>query len=317
MKFGEEMKKKVNVFWYKHNEGQGNFGDELSPFIIERLSGLRVAYVDIRYLNDDKWMAIKTLIVNLLRRNIGMGKFFKFLCYNLISKPKVLLAVGSILQITKASNYNIWGSGVIYSRAKFPNHRFCAVRGDYSRQRIKELGYKDPIIVGDPAILLPLIYSQERNKRYKVGIIPHFMHYKDIKEHFSMRDVLVINLLDDFEKIISEICSCEITLSTSLHGIIVSHSYGIPSIWGDFSQTKSKINGDNVKFKDYFSSVKLPEYLPVKIDWGGDRENIQEKIQELTIRYSDVLLPDINLLRELQKGLIEVAPFPVKTEYRK
>ena len=33
---------RTNVFWYRHPEGYGNFGDELNPYIIQKLSGKQV-----------------------------------------------------------------------------------------------------------------------------------------------------------------------------------------------------------------------------------------------------------------------------------
>ena len=50
--------------------------------------------------------------------------------------------------------------------------------------------------------------------------------------------------------------------STSLHGLIISHAYGIPAIW----IKAGNIGTDGFKFKDYFSSVNIPYYSPIKLE---------------------------------------------------
>ena len=65
-----------------------------------------------------------------------------------------------------------------------------------------------------------------------------------------------------FHKIIDEINSCQVIISSSLHGIITCHAYNIPCLWYKFSE---KIVGDGIKFADYFSSVNIKPYNPFKL----------------------------------------------------
>jgi hypothetical protein len=53
------------------------------------------------------------------------------------------------------------------------------------------------------------------------------------------------------EKIIDKIKSCRCTISSSLHGFIVTHAYGIPGTWCKFS---NNVIGDGFKFIDYLSA---------------------------------------------------------------
>lgn len=76
------MKEKINLYWYKHNEGHGNFGDELNPYIIEKLTNLKVNHFDVNLFNLNKLLFIKTLTYSFLKKK---NKFIKiFIIYILL-----------------------------------------------------------------------------------------------------------------------------------------------------------------------------------------------------------------------------------------
>ena len=104
---------------------------------------------------------------------------------------------------------------------------------------------------------------------------------------FSGReDVLVINLLtEDVEFVINQILSCEKCISSSLHGLVVCHSYELPCLHVTFSDRdiqsglkEFEIGGDGVKFRDYFSSVCIPEYYPAMITQAKDIDKLHHLI---------------------------------------
>ncbi|WP_312825291.1 polysaccharide pyruvyl transferase family protein [Epilithonimonas sp.] len=307
--------KTIKLFWYKHPKGKGNFGDELNPYIISRLSDQKIEYTNIKLLNDKKWNAFIILLKELLKNRLSIKCFFQYLNFNFFSKPDILLSIGSVLQFNNYSNCTVWGSGTIAKRHAFKNANFLAVRGKYTQEKLKELGYTVPSIIGDPAVLLPMVYIPKLEKKYKLGIIPHYAHYDDIKSRVS-DEILVINLLDDIEDIIDLIVSCELTLSTSLHGIIVSHSYKVPSLWAYFTETKERLYGDNIKFKEYFSSVDLTEYETIEIT-SIENINIETIFRQIDSNYKNEVLPKKNVIEKLQKNLLSVAPFKLKNEFEK
>lgn len=307
------MSKNIKLFWCQYNEGHGNFGDELNPYLIEKLSGKKVSRVDPYEFSDQYWTALKSIIYKIFKG--GLAKITSFPEWNTIFNRKIIFAIGSILNSYTTSNITVWGSGIISKNDEICPSDFLAVRGKYSQKRLSELGYTVPKIIGDPALLLPLVLFPSRTKKYKVAIIPHFIHYEKLRLKYKGTGVLVINLLDEIEKIVQEITSSELTLSTSLHGIIVSHAYEIPSLWVEFREVNEiKLSGDNIKFWDYFSSVQITEYDAVVIESTAilhDNSYLSNLKKEM-VKY---FLPDNKNILQIQKDLLSVAPFPILNKF--
>jgi hypothetical protein len=51
-------------------------------------------------------------------------------------------------------------------------------------------------------------------------------------------------------------------VSSSLHGIIVAHAYGVPARWVRWRHD----SGDGIKYLDYFQSVQDSTSSPVQLD---------------------------------------------------
>jgi len=306
--------KNIKLFWFKHPKGKGNFGDELNPYIISKISGDNINYINLQFLNENKWLCSKVLLKALWRNSLSFLDFVMYFWYNFVKKPKVLLAIGSVLQYNKYGNCVVWGSGIIAEKYHFNDAVFLAVRGKYTQQKLSNLGYNVPNVIGDPALLLPLIYKSKINRKYKIGIIPHYVHYQDIKNNAS-DEFLVINLLDGIEEIIDQICSCDLTLSTSLHGIIVSHVYRVPSIWINFAEVSEKLYGDDIKFKDYFSSVDLQEYDAFVVEKIKNINSVSIN-DFINNNFKDSILPKEDIITKCQLDLLKVAPFDLKDEYK-
>jgi len=207
------------LFWWRGKHY--NFGDEITPWLFKKMCDI----------NQSSPCNIK------------------------LEKGPIILAVGSIMRLSSAKT-SIWGSGIRnidqsdFTEAK----KYHAVRGPFTRKQLLNLGYTCPAIYGDPGLLLPKYYNPSISKKFKLGIIPHVSEYEDIKKKYSkLKDVLIINLTtNDIEKVVDDIVSCETTVSTSLHGIITSVAYGIPTRWLKYSD---RITGDDIKFYDFFASL--------------------------------------------------------------
>ena len=304
------MSKIINVFWYRHNEGHGNFGDELNPYLITKLSGEKVLWASA--FNSTRFVSIKTIVHMVIVERKSLKDVIKSPAWNKLFNLPVIFGIGSIIRYCD-TNVLVWGSGVINIGENIPKATFLAVRGKYTQKRIAELKYTIPNVLGDPGLLSPLVYKGSTMKKYKIGVIPHHIHYAELQRTIVDPEVLVINLLDSVEKVIDDITSCDLTLSTSLHGIIVSHAYGINSIWISPKDLNiSNLAGDDIKFADYFSSVDIIEYQPIEVDFS--RFSVDEYLR-LSKNLVDIALPAQTKVAEIQKDLLSVAPFKLSGKF--
>ncbi len=265
----------IRLFWWNEvklqKKKKENYGDLLGKYLVEKISQKKVVWV----------------------------KPSNFSLYNLI-KP-IYVTVGSILAHVN-SNCIVWGSGIISKQYSVKKAKFLAVRGPETRKYLIDLGYEVPEIYGDPGLLLPLFYDPEVKVKYKFGIVPHYNDFKLVENVFKKnKNVFVVDLMtNDIESTTDQFLKCERIISSSLHGIIIAHAYKIPAVWQRFSD---KPFGDNIKYRDYFESVKIEPYVP---DIAVPR-NSDEELDSLF--KNRPLLPDVLILDELRKGLLEVCPF--------
>ena len=147
-----------------------------------------------------------------------------------------------------------------------------------------------------------LVNNKVKNKIYSVGIVPHYTDYNEVYDLYkNSASILVINLMtNDVEATTDSLLQCERIISSSLHGLIVSHAYGIPAIWIEFSE---KLFGDGIKFQDYFESVGIESYKPRKFSNCLTNADINKCFSDF------VSLPNAEILENCKQGLISVCPF--------
>ncbi len=267
---------RLHIHWCALNKigEEDNYGDILAPFLANKLSGKKVVKVEHPMIRRYKWFI------------------------------KHYLTVGSII-CAASKNSIVWGSGIIKQNENVRAAKFLAVRGPRTRKRLLELGYKVPEIYGDPALLLPDFIPNNIEKKYDLGIIPHYVDYEIVKEKFkSNSNIKVINLItNDIVKTTNEILSCKKIISSSLHGVIVSHAYQIPALWVKFS---NKLSGDNIKFYDYFESVGINYTEEFQIN---PINASQEQFDLILDQNTSLLLPSSDMLALRKKQLLDSCPF--------
>lgn len=252
-----------------------NFGDDLNYFIIKELTGMSLVCYN-----------------NLLFRKLGL-------------KITNISCIGSVIDMLTDNKTIVWGTGAISAQRQMSEkpYKVLAVRGPLTRKFLLENGISCPKCYGDPALLLPRLYTPKFIKKFKVGIIPH---YVDLNNEVVIRllklfgaDCKLINVscYGHWHDIVDEIVSCEFILSSSLHGLIVSDAYCIPNVWVEFS---NKVWGNGFKFYDYYASVNRDNVSPCIIEDTFDVKDILG----LRLRWKPI---DIDL-----SGLINSCPFARK-----
>lgn len=130
---------------------------------------------------------------------------------------------------------------------------YHAVRGRYTKNRLKVNGVNigSDVKFVDPGLMVSKIYDFGNvKKKYKIGIIPHYVDEDKIINKYGNEYKIISMKTTDVQKVCREISECEMILSSSLHGIIFSHSMGVPAYHIELSKLQQ---GDNFKFKDYYS----------------------------------------------------------------
>lgn len=268
------LKKKKGVyFWNKIP----NVGDVLNEYILKELFGLHIGFQSFA---DADMICIGSIMDRLVKDSI-IGEDDK-----------------EMQEKANVDKYiNVWGTGLM--RAYEKNHklirpcRFYALRGELTRQALSDIQGKEiSCVLADPGLLASLLVEPQK-KKYSVGIIPHFSHaddamFKKMIEYY--KDSVLIDVKAEPHVVLEMISQCEVVLSTSLHGLIISDSFGIPNLWCECDKS---IFGGEYKFRDYYSSYGLeavphnlsvepyPDLDKIKADYKISHRDVQKKQKEL------------------------------------
>lgn len=208
------MNSKIKAFWW---QGSGNnFGDVISPKILNRMTGL-----EVQFSNEEG----------------------------------TLCSIGSIALMKYPNKMKFWGSGVI-SKTEQSNaniHEYYSIRGPLSRKKIIESGGECPEIYGDPGLLIPYLFSiPDVEKIYNLSFFPHYVDYNKAKEMIKETKFGLINILGETEDIIKQVLASKFVICSSLHALILVESLGIPCCLVKLSD---KLVGGMFKFEDYYNST--------------------------------------------------------------
>ena len=167
-----------------------------------------------------------------------------------------LTSTGSILHhLPETYSGAIWGSGLMFENMEInlPVADIRCVRGPLTAARVNG-GLGPEVVLGDVALLAnELSFPWSREKRYTVGIIPHYTDIDDevVKEwlvaHPGTTSIDICGRVPDVLRAITE---CRYILSSTLHGLIFADALGVPSAWIVLSD---RVAGGEFKFRDYYA----------------------------------------------------------------
>lgn len=182
----------IPLYWWAPDGGLCNFGDALSPALIQR-------------------MAPRCTIQKVM------------------TTEKKLLAIGSILHFASDGD-SVWGSGVNGKHMNATDYHFRsldvrAVRGPLTRRFLLKMGIPCPKIYGDPALLFPLFFPEfKKNLIRDYIIIPHISE----RDLFQGNPHVVLPT-DPWKSIVQKIVESKLVISSSLHGLIIAEAFHIPA----------------------------------------------------------------------------------------
>lgn len=210
-------------------------------------------------------------------------------------KPTHITALGSLLGGKGDFDTTVWGSGLMrfsavkhISRKKlFQKLDVRSVRGPVTAAALEDCGISCPKVYGDPAILMPLIYTPAPKERKGTVLITHYLTPAD--EYRDLEGITFLNIQTaDYKTFIDTVASAEKVISSSLHGIILAETYGTPAVF-----MKKGMESVLLKFYDWYYST------------GRYSVTVASDLQE-ALATEAMPLPR---LKEMQTAIMEAFPY--------
>lgn len=206
-----------------------NFGDELTPLVLEYATGRRAVWTPANQAG--------------------------------------IIAVGSIVEyFAKRSNNHavVWGAGLreapseaLRSRIMTNLGNFAAVRGPHTAAA---LGLPAETALGDPGTLVSELGNFNNRPRRGTTFLPHFRTWGSDqgRRELELARSMGIRIAPPSMKprdMIEAISRSDFVLSSSLHGIVLAHTLGIPV--QSVGLPGGALTEPVFKYEDYYSSVGL------------------------------------------------------------
>lgn len=265
----------MKLRYYKLPKGERNFGDELNPWLWEKLiPGI---------LDEDASVAF-----------VGIGS---------------LINNGLPQKTRYARKIVIFGTGVGYGKGVpkiDESYTIYCVRGLLSAQ---VLGISEKLAITDGAVLIRQVFSNQAPKKYRFSYMPHYELAG--KGWETVCQNLGFGYIDprwSVEQVLSSISETEILLAEAMHGAIIADALRVP--WLPITTNSSILA---FKWQDWCSSIGV-EYQPIRMkrlhhpkesldiltpfrtirDWNRQKEAAQA-LKQAALSRSPVLSKDSRL----------------------
>lgn len=271
---------------------RNNIGDSINPLIIENIIGYKVQHAE--------WNTCETSGIGS-----GLRRFFMPQEDVFASRDGFRKKMKGVMAFRPCQ---IWSAGFIRycDKKEIPvrSHlQIASVRGELSKKRIEQiLGRSIDCSLGDAGLLASELLQEKTTKKYRLGIVPHQREIGE-KEWDHLRDTIPNSILLDVTadpmETLRKMSECECMISSSLHGLIIADSFGIPN---QRVILTDRLAGDGFKFDDYYSAfgvvpkppINLKENLAVdmekiKADYLIEKEWVEQKKEECIQSFSKYL----------------------------
>ncbi|MCT1803982.1 polysaccharide pyruvyl transferase family protein [Kocuria carniphila] len=262
-------------------------------------------YAHMAYVNRDDGNLGDKMGFHIADWMLGSASYQRLGLKNLDQVDERTVAiVGSLVAALVDKECNIVGGGLINanSRKYSSSLRVSGVRGFLTKSVIqRDSPLHRPLVIGDPGLLLSeLELMPYQHDKADLGFI---IHDVDRDAFFMKYPNLAHNVIDNYaprSEFVEQLSRYRAVASTSLHGCIFCHSYGIPV--APFVLT-DKVYGGDFKFEDYYSSYGLNV---TRRPLAGSADRILSMIhsapQPYVSRVADMKLAQIDLIDRALHG---------------
>jgi pyruvyltransferase len=183
-----------------------------------------------------------------------------------------VLAVGSIMHLASEGDV-VWGTGMngkkLTTELPFQQLDVRAVRGPRTQAVLESKGIATPSVFGDPGLLVGQLWSREElagnEPRRPFTVLPNFHDFP-----LSPKTAETVNPTGKLWKVIAKIAASDLVVGSSLHGIVIAESLGIPARLV-LSKTEPLF-----KYQDYYEGTGRTGFSPANsvaeaLQLGGER----------------------------------------------
>jgi len=219
---------------------------------------------------------------------------------NIEAEGNRLLLVGSVMSILEKGdivNGIGWkGNDLSAKREEIASAKVYGVRGPLTKQLFEDYGadLSDLKFEYDPGLLIKEVYGIDNNNASQEDVlfIPHFRDTLMYMGHYP-KGIKVVHIDSHPKKLAKEILKAKVVYTSSLHGIIFSHSLKKECIFVA-PQSREPI----IKYKDYYHSIGLEMPEPVKNIHSLNFRKDKPTVLNRNITIDDFYFPDISTLKK-------------------
>lgn len=227
-----------------------------------------------------------------------VGHFYPTSSIENSTGEKRLLAVGSIVSRAAAGDI-LAGVGLKEPRVRkgFPREiTIWGLRGPLTLEILRERGFSSQSLafLADPGLLAGTIWPKTHNEGSSGWVlIPHYRDFQRYSRIAKRYPELTIQSPDqEPSEIAQSIRQSEGVISSSLHGIIFAHSYGLPAI----ALRPPPLEG-NFKYQDYAATVNWKLRFANSIEEALSMR-AGARVPDTSQLVASITMPPVSFLRE-------------------